>query len=79
MEPKKIRHLIYFITLFIMLLDPGAETRNPGWKKNPDYGSGINIPDLHHCGIKRYGICSTGIENLSLRTEIGEHVYTIYR
>ncbi len=29
-----------------MLLDPGSEIWDPGWKKS---GSGINIPDPQHC------------------------------
>jgi len=32
-------------------LDPGSEIRDPGsgMGKNPDPGSGINIPDPQHC------------------------------
>jgi hypothetical protein len=43
-------------SLLLLFLDPGSEIRDPksgirdpGWVKNQDPGSGINIPDPQHC------------------------------
>jgi hypothetical protein len=49
MTKKKI-----FTPLFVKdfgsgIRDPRSENRDPGWVKNQDPGSGINIPDPQHC------------------------------
>jgi hypothetical protein len=43
---KKVRQKMFPPSSFL-LLDPGSEIGNPGWKKT---GSGINIPDGRNTG-----------------------------
>jgi hypothetical protein len=42
---------IFYLPMFFGIRDPGSEIRDPGsgMGKNPDPGSGINIPDPQHC------------------------------
>jgi hypothetical protein len=48
--------ILFHPSLLLRCLDPGSEIRDPGWVKNQDPGSGINILDPQQCQLM-YILC----------------------
>jgi hypothetical protein len=46
---KSMKTIFFHPSLLLRFLDPGSEIRDPGWVKNQDPVSRINIPDPQHC------------------------------